>query len=84
MATKLPTVSYEAVKPLVEALKESGRVVLIAIIPLLIDGLTSNTLDWRAIGVVGAVTLLRAIDKYLHLLGKIEDNSALTGGLTRF
>ncbi len=77
-------ITYTNVKPLVEALKEAGRIVLIAIIPLMIDGLTRDAIDWRGIGVVGAITLLRAIDKFLHIEGKLEDNASLTGGLTRF
>ena len=84
MTTKLSTVTYKAVKPAIEALKEAARLALIAVIPLIIDSLNKNFFDWRSIGVVAAITILRAIDKYLHLEGKLEDNSNLTKGLTRF
>jgi hypothetical protein len=84
MTTKLSKITYTAVKPVVEALKEGARVVLIAIIPLVIDSLTSNKFEWRSIAVVAAITALRILDKYLHLEGKLEGNSNLTNGLTRF
>lgn len=77
-------ITYSNVKPLVEALKEAARVILIAIIPLVIDNLTSNKFEWRSIAVVAGVTALRALDKFLHIEGKLEDNSNLTKGLTRF
>lgn len=84
MTKRLATISYAAVKPLIEALKEGARVVLIAIIPLVIDSLTSNKFEWRSIAVVAGVTALRILDKYLHLEGKLESNDKLVGGLTRF
>jgi hypothetical protein len=84
MTTKLSKITYTAVKPVVEALKEGARVVLIAIIPLVIDNLSSPKFEWRSIAVVAAITALRMLDKYLHIEGKLEDNSNLTGGLTRF
>lgn len=77
-------ITYNNVEPLIEALKEGARVVLIAIIPLVIDSLTSNKFEWRSIAVVGAITALRAFDKFLHIEGKLEGDSTLTGGLTRF
>lgn len=84
MTKRLATISYTAVKPLIEALKEGARVVLIAIIPLMIDSLTSNKFEWRSIAVVAGVTALRIVDKYLHLEGKLEANDRLVGGLTQF
>jgi hypothetical protein len=67
-----------------EALKEAGRVVLLAVLPLLISGLENNSLDLRIVAVVGGVTLLRFVDKYMHELGKEENNEELLKGLTRF
>lgn len=84
MTKRLATISYAAVKPLIEALKEGARVVLIAIIPLVIDNLSSPKFEWRSIAVVGAITALRMLDKYLHIEGKLESNDKLVGGLTRF
>lgn len=84
MKVKVPSITYTDVKPLIEAIKEGARVVLIAIIPLVIDSLTSNKFEWRSIAVVAGVTALRILDKYLHLEGKLESNDKLVGGLTRF
>lgn len=76
-------------KPTKEAIKGFFRVVLLAIIPILITGLTSNFIDWRVIFVTGSVAGLMFIDKWLHETGKqIEKTqtaeSPLTKGLTRF
>lgn len=65
---------------IIEALKELGRVVVLAILPLIIASLEAGVVDWRLIGVTGAVALLRAIDKYLHL----KAPEGTSGGLTRF
>lgn len=75
---------YEDVKPLVEALKEGARVVLIAVIPLLIGGLDQGSINWNSIAVVAAITALRMVDKYLHLEGKETGNNQLTRGLVQF
>lgn len=77
-------ITYTDVQPLVEALKEGGRIAAISAIPLIIDGLNRGSVDWRAIVVVVAVTILKSIDKFLHLTGKVEGNDSLTAGLTRF
>ena len=77
-------VTYTNVEPLIEAIKQAGRIVLVAIVPLLIAQLNDSSLNWKAILVTGATALLMAIDKYLHLEGKLEKNEALTKGLTRF
>jgi len=49
-----------------EAVKEFFRVVLLAVIPILIHGFQTNTLDWRLIGVTAIIAGLKAIDKGLH------------------
>jgi len=77
-------ITYSNVKPFVEALKQAGRIVLVAIIPLVINQLNSSSIDWKAIGVTGAIALLMAIDKFLHLEGKVTGSENLTKGLTRF
>lgn len=51
---------------LVEAFKELLRTGLIAVIPLVIDGLASGIINWRTIGIAGAIAVLRAVDKWLH------------------
>ena len=71
-------------KPLLEGLTELGRIALIAIIPIMIDGLLKGIIDWRLIGISALIAVLKAIDKFLHKLGVQEDNDSLTLGLTRF
>lgn len=77
-------VTYENVKPITEAIKQGLRVFAVAVIPLLVDQLTRDSINWRAIIITGVIAVLMAVDKGLHLEGKIEDNKTLTGGLTRF
>ena len=67
-------------QPLKEALKELGRVIVLAVLPIIIDSLTSGEFSWRVIAVTGAIAGLRFVDKYLHL--NEEDGKA--GGLVRF
>ena len=71
-----------------EALKKAGlemlRVIVIAIIPILIDSLANNEVDWRLVGITGAIAGLRFADKWLHALGKETGNDKLLKGLTRF
>jgi len=77
-------VTYANVKPLIEGLKEMGRVALLAVIPLLIEGISSWEINWKALAIVGGVAVLRAIDKFLHLEGKLEGDETKTKGLTLF
>ena len=62
---------------LIEASKEFARVCVLAVIPIAIDGLANNYIDWRLIGVTAAIAGLRWIDKYLYESGHEK-------GLTRF
>ncbi len=61
-----------------EALKEGGRVVVLAVIPLLVDSLGKGAIDWHLVLITGAVALLRFTDSWLHQSGVAQ------GGLTRF
>jgi len=63
-----------------EALKEAARVVVIAIIPTAVPMINDWMVDWKVIATVGAITLLRFVDKYLHNLAP----EGKSGGLTRF
>lgn len=74
----------KALKPVLEAIKEFTRIGLLAAIPVLIDGLNNNHIDWRLIGVSFAIAVLKAIDKYLHKLGREYKKDSLVKGLTRF
>lgn len=71
-------------KAIKEALLEMGRVMVLAAIPLLIDGLSKNMIDWRLVAVSVAIAGLRFIDKLLHEWGKESENPRLSKGLTRF
>jgi len=68
---------------LLEALKELGRVALIAALPILISQFETGKVDWRVIGIAGIVAVLKAVDKGLHLYG-VEKENSLELGLTRF
>lgn len=63
-----------------EGLKQLARVALVAVIPLIIEGLRTGKLDWGSIGVVGAIAVLMGIDKWLHK----EDTGIGGNGLTVF
>lgn len=80
-------------KAIIEAVKEFFRVVVLAIIPILIDSITSGNFNWKIIGIAGAVAGLKCIDKLLHEVGVERESkgttkhpivSELTTGLTRF
>jgi hypothetical protein len=63
-----------------ESLKELGRILVLAALPILIDSLSSGQFSWRVLMVAVATAGLRFIDKYLHL----EEPEGVSGGLTRF
>lgn len=69
---------------LIEGLKELGRVALLAIIPVVIDQLTAGAINFRLIGIIAAIAILRAVDKFLHEKGMLEDNATLVKGITQF
>jgi hypothetical protein len=75
-------------KALIEAVKEFFRVVVLAVIPILITSLETNTLDLKVVAVVGVVAGLRFVDKYLHETGMEQstktEESKLVKGLVRF
>ena len=77
----------EAVK---KALKEAGRVVLLAVLPVLTLAVEAGKIDLKAIGLVGLVALLRFVDKLLHEKAKAvvkkDRNEGYLGvkGLTGF
>ena len=65
---------------IISALKEAGRVVVLACIPLLIDSLAKGIIDWNLILVTGVIALLRFLDKFLHE----QAPEGVAGGLTQF
>jgi hypothetical protein len=52
-----------------EALKELGRVALIAVIPVLIDSLQKNQIDFKTILIVAIIAILRSVEKYYFKVG---------------
>lgn len=71
-------------KPYVEALKQGGRIFLVAVVPLLITQLNSESVNWKSIFITGAIAVLMAVDKFLHEEGKLTGSENLIKGLTRF
>lgn len=78
------------IKAVSEFVLETGRMVLLAVVPLLIVMvspalenkpvvLNLALIQWTAVLVV-----LRALDKAIHETGKAINNETLTKGLTRF
>jgi len=67
-----------------EAAKEALRVCLVAVIPVLIDSLNAGSINFRAVGIIAMIALLRLVDKYLHESGKVLGDANMTKGLTRF
>ena len=88
-------ITYTNVKPLIEGLKEAGRIALVAIVSwLLTEGVLNSLfvlifkekMSSEAILMLTGVmmSILKGWDKDLHLTGKIEGNDQLTKGLTQF
>lgn len=66
--------------PFVEGLKQLLRVALVAVIPLVISGLQTNSIDWRSIVIAGIIAVLMGVDKFLHK----NDTGVVGNGLTGF
>ena len=65
-----------------EGLKELLRTAAMAVVPLVISQLSSNTIDWRALAIAGAIALLSGVDKALHKSDKgvtVLGGNGLTG-----
>ena len=71
-------------QPIVEALKELLRVVLLATIPVIVTSVESGAVDAKIIATVALLAGLRFVDKWLHEKGKEEGDKNLVKGLTRF
>lgn len=91
----MSNVTYTEVKPLIEGLKDTGRTILLAVISYLVTEGVMNTLIGVIFGdklspeliliISGLITsILKGIDKDIHLTGKLEGNDTLTRGLTQF
>jgi hypothetical protein len=67
-------------KPVLEAMKEPLRLLVLAVIPFGVAYFTELPYEWA--GVI--VLVLRFIDKFLHEVGKAAKDETLELGLTRF
>lgn len=70
--------------PIIKGFTELARVAILAALPLLILSLEQGMIDWRSIGIVSAVAVLRALDKMIHKLGEQTGSQTLSRGLTQF
>jgi len=88
-------IEYTNVQPLIEGLKEAGRVALVALVSwLLTEGIISSVfalifkdrLSSEAVLLITglATSIIKGWDKDLHLTGKIEEDETKKLGLTRF
>ena len=75
---------------LIEGVKETLRLVILSIIPILIEGIDVKTgkieINWHIVLTVAIITTLRAADRFLHIY-ETENNPELKGqsmGLIRF
>jgi hypothetical protein len=50
----------------IEGLKEILRTGLITVIPVIIDSVEKQQIDWRVILVAFVISVLRGIDKFIH------------------
>lgn len=75
-------------KALIEAVKEAARGVVLAIIPIVIMGIDTDSgtfnVNWVLVQLTAIVTVLRFVDSWLHEQGKASKNETMEGGLTRF
>jgi len=75
-------------KPTSEALKEIGRLILVAILPVLLTSINVQNGDisfnFKIIAAVALLTVIKALDKYVHTYGKEIESESLTRGITRF
>ena len=70
--------TYIDVVPYIEALKEMGRIAVLAMIPILIDGLASGQINWQLVLSAALIAVLRAVDKYAHLETKSGETDLIS------
>ncbi len=68
----------------IESIKEFLRVVVLSIIPVLVDSLSTGEVELRTLFIVGSIAGLRFIDKLLHSYGVDTGSKTLKRGLTQF
>lgn len=70
----------EKYKPILEAIKEPLRLLVLAIIPFALSYLEVFNAEWA----VAITVILRYLDKALHEYGKQIESDNLVKGITRF
>jgi len=61
-------IEVEQLKPIVEFLKEFGRIAAFAVIPLIIIQLESGKeIEWKSFAMAAFIAILRAIDRAKHV-----------------
>lgn len=71
-------------KQTVESIKEFLRIALISVLPILILHLENPEMTLNTLVISSAIAFLKALDKYIHVDGKVNDNPDKIKGLTRF
>lgn len=67
-----------------ESMLEFARIIVLAIIPVLLTYFETPQMTMKALAISIIIASLKAVDKYMHEKGKIEENDKLVKGLTRF
>jgi len=67
-----------------KAIKEFERIGLLAGIGILTEGVLSGNVDVKLVIGGSALAIIKAIDKYIHSQGVLEENASKAKGLTRF
>lgn len=68
----------------IDALKEGGRVFIVAAIPILVSQLSNGNFDWRLVIFAGLAAVLRALDSWVHDYMKATKQEGLWKGLIGF
>lgn len=69
-------------KPIIESLKDAGRIVVLAIVPILIADLSNgNGINWQVIAVTAAIAGLKFIDSMMHETAKEEPKALRNEGM---
>lgn len=69
---------------LIDALKEGGRVFIVAALPILISQVQNDNFDIRLVYLAGFAAILRALDSWVHDYLKSEDKEGSWKGLIGF
>jgi hypothetical protein len=70
--------------PVKEAVLAFLRIAVLAVIPIAVQALEAEEIDWRVLAVTAAIAILKGVDEYIHTVGKNNENDSQILGLTRF